>query len=237
MNRLSLYKILVWYNFYVSRSLKFFIDEYYHLYNRGADKRIVFEDVGDHVRFIQLLYLCNDSNPLSSKRYLNRGESLGELMLDDIEEPLVAIGAYCLMSNHFHILTKEINEGGISKFMHRLSTAYTMYFNVKQKRTGVLFQGRFKAEHLDRDEYLKYIFSYIHLNPIKMIDSDWKENGLGDFKNAKKFLQNYSYSSYLDYLEVDRLDNKILNKNVFPDYFPDKLSFEKCINERLLFNE
>jgi putative transposase len=219
----------------VSRNLRFFIDEYYHLYNRGADKRIVFEDKEDHIRFNQLLYLCNDSNPLSSKRYLNRGESLSELMTDDIEEPLVAIGAYCLMSNHFHVLVKEIIEGGISKFMHRLSTAYTMYFNVKNNRTGVLFQGRFKAEHLDSDEYLKYIFSYIHLNPIKIIDSDWKENGLRDFKKAKRFLREYYYSSYLDYLDIKRLNNKILNKRVFPEYFPDKLAFEKCINEWLLF--
>jgi putative transposase len=77
----------------------------------------------------------------------------------------------------------------------------------------------FKAEHLDEDGYLKYIYSYIHLNPVKLIQSDWKEKGLDDIEKTKEFLNNYKYSSYCDYLNLNRRETKILNKKVFPEYF------------------
>jgi putative transposase len=220
----------------MSRNIKFAIGEYYHIYNRGTDKRIVFEFEQDYLRFIHLLYLCNDSKSLSIKRNLNPDDSFEDLMLEE-NEPLVSIGAFCLMPNHFHFLVKEIIENGISKFMHKLSTAYTMYFNLKNERTGVLFQGRFKAEHLDSDRYLKYIFSYIHLNPIKIIDKEWKENGLKDKIASDKFLRSYKFSSYLDYLEEYRLFGKVINKDKFPEYFPTTEMFENCTKEWLHFKE
>jgi putative transposase len=151
------------------------------------------------------------------------------------EETLVNTGAYCLMPNHFHILVKEKAENGTSKFMQKVSTAYSMYFNKKYKRTGGLFEGKFKSQHMSTDRYLKYIFSYIHLNPIKLIDSKWKEKGLKNLKESLIHLKTYQYSSYLDYLKEDRLRLKIIDKKEFPKYFTSINLFEREIFEWLTF--
>ena len=148
---------------------------------------------------------------------------------------LISIGAYCLMPNHFHILITENKEGGISKFMQKLSTAYVMYYNQKYKRTGGLFEGKFKSEHLNTDIYLKYIFSYIHLNPVKIFQKDWKENGIKNKKGILKYLGNYRYSSYLDYVGITRKQNSILNRKAYPNYFPSSKSFNAEILEWISF--
>jgi putative transposase len=108
--------------------------------------------------------------------------------------------------------------------------------NKKYKRSGALFEGKFKAKHADKDEYLKYLFSYIHLNPVKIIDPKWKETGISDKKRAKDFLSTYKYSSYLDYSSwKEREEGNILRKESFPDYFQTKQEFENTIEEWLLY--
>jgi putative transposase len=141
------------------------------------------------------------------------------------------------MPNHFHILITQPEDGDISKFMQKLSTAYVMYYNKKYKRTGGLFEGKFKSQHLNSDRYLKYLFSYIHLNPIKLIDREWKDMDIRNKTVALQYLQEYQYSSFLDYLTIDRVQNKLLNINVFPKYFPSKKTFLKEIIEWLRYNE
>ena len=162
--------------------------EYYHVYNRGVDKRDIYLDNADRLRFNRLLHIANSTKPVVYKL-------VQRLPLDKVEvgERLVAIGAYCLMPNHFHLLVKEIKEGGITSFMEKLMTGYSKYFNKRNNRTGALFQGRFKAEHVDRDEYLKYLYAYIHLNPVKLIDSDWKEKGISNLSKAKKYFGEYPW--------------------------------------------
>ena len=140
------------------------------------------------------------------------------------------------MPNHFHILAKEVIEGGISKFMSKLSTGYSMYFNRKYKRSGSLFEGRFKIIHANRDEYLKYLFVYIHLNPIKLIDPSWKEKGIKDMLKVEKYLASYKYSSYLDYNGVSRLENGLLDINSFPEYFCSKKNLMILIGIGYLIN-
>ncbi len=211
------------------RKVDFSTGEYYHLYNRGNSKQKIFGDKEDHEHFIKLLYLCNSTRSITF-----RDVSMSTYDFDR-EETLVNIGVYCLMPNHFHILAKEKSENGISKFMQKLSTAYSMYFNKKYKRTGGLFEGKFKSQHMNTDRYLKYIFSYIHLNPIKLIDSKWKEKGLKNLKESLAHLKAYQYSSYLDYLKEDRLKVKILDKKEFPKYFASVNLFEKEIFEWLIF--
>ncbi|MCX6712096.1 MAG: hypothetical protein NT041_00195, partial [Candidatus Vogelbacteria bacterium] len=100
-----------------------------------------------------------------------------------------------------------------------------------------LFQGPFKATHLGDDNYLKYMYSYLHLNPVKIIDQDWKENGIGDIDKAKSFLGNYRYSSYWEYLGLDRPEGRILNKEEFPEYFSDKKEFEDFIGDWLSYRD
>jgi len=217
----------------MSRNFTFSIDEYYHLYNRGTDKRVIFIENGDYLRFLALLYLCNTVEAIHRSDFLHT--TFIELMLVQRNETLVDIGAYCLMPNHFHILVHEKVENGISLFMQKVSTAYTMYFNKKYKRSGALFEGRFRAKHIDNDPYLKYMFSYIHLNPVKLIDSEWKENGIKDRIRAREYLDTFKYSSYLDYLLKDtRPQESILYKEGFPNYF-NTATFDQEVNEWLSY--
>ena len=218
------------------RKVSFAPGEYYHLYNRGNDKRKIFHDKQDYGYFMKLLYSSNSKDNFKL-HYLQRSKGFSPFDLENNDQ-LVSIGAYVLMPNHFHILITQKTDSGISKFMQRLSTGYAMYYNQKYKRTGSLFEGKFKSEHLNTDRYLKYIFSYIHLNIIKIIDNLWKENGIRDLDGALKFLNEYQYSSYLDYLNnFARPVSKIVNKKDFPDYFPTAKMFQKEILIWLNYNK
>jgi len=139
------------------------------------------------------------------------------------------------MPNHFHLLIREREEGGITKFMGKLGTGYSMYFNKKYERTGGLFEGRFKARHVDSDRYLKYLFAYIHLNPVKMIEPQWKEVGITNHTHVKKYIDEYEYSSYPDHGGIEREEKLILNTNVFPRYFNKKVDFTKFIDQWLVY--
>ena len=211
--------------------------EYYHIYNRGVDKRIIFLNKYDYNRFILLLHVLNTNKNLKIRDLL-RVNSFGELLGVKNDDPIVAIGAYCLMPNHFHLLITPLADGGIPKFMLKLQTAYSMYFNNKNKRNGALFQGVFKSQHLDTDEYLRYIYSYIHLNPIKLKDKNWKEYGLNTLNSLKEFILNYDYSSIGEYLKDDFT---IINTSVFPEYKKlfksDKEYFKHMIDDWLNYKD
>lgn len=219
------------------RKFIFSIDEYYHVYNRGTDKRLIFLNAEDYNRFVLILHLCNSKGSVDVSNLIREGLSFPDLMDIEVGERLVDIGAYCLMPNHFHLLLREKQENGISLFMKKLLTAYSMYFNIKHKRKGGLFEGPFLARHADTDEYLKYLISYIHLNPIKIFDPRWKEEGIADRLGAKKYLGGYKYSSYLDYLGVKRKEEKILNRDSFPEYFEKFKEFENFIEDWLFYKE
>lgn len=230
----------------MQRKENFVEGEFYHLYNRGNSKQNIFLDNKDRERFIKLLYLAN------SKKQINFKENIVKRKIDawefDRGEPIVSIGAWVLMPNHFHILItipspksdfgqkQKLKKSAISVFMQKVFTSYSKYFNTKYKRTGGLFETNFKSSYIDTDPYSKYIFSYIHLNPVKLIDPIWKENGIKNIENAKNFLESYEWSSYYDYLGKKRDQNKILSKKDFPEYFDDPKIFKKEIFEWLSFN-
>ncbi|MES2930573.1 MAG: transposase [Patescibacteria group bacterium] len=213
------------------RNTPFVADEYYHLYNRGNSKQKIFHDKQDYKRFLLLLHLVNTKEKIVSRLIKEKPFSRHNTMC------LVGIGAYCLMPNHFHLIVKECGEGGISKFMQKLTTAYAMYYNQKYKRSGSLFEGKFKSQHTESDKYLKYLFSYIHLNPLKLIDKDWRNKRTKDKKWFLDFLRTYHYSSYRDYIFIVRPENIILNKEIFPAYFPNEELFEKEVFEWLSYGE
>lgn len=152
-----------------------------------------------------------------------------------LPEDSFSLMAYCLLPNHFHLLIRQNKDVSVSKFILKVATSYSMYFNKKYNRSGGLFESRFKSKHVDSDEYLKYLFSYIHLNPVKLIDESWKENNITDKENARRFLEDYRYSSYSDYLGSKRMESVILNKEEFPEYFAANKDFNFFINEWLLF--
>lgn len=205
------------------RKVNFVLGEYYHLYNRGNSKQKIFRDNQDYQHFVSLLYIFNTEE--NRNIYNLKRNTDFDIYSVANKDPLVSIGAYCLMPNHFHIMLTQNVEGGISKFIQKVMTAYVMYYNNKYQRTGSLFEGKFKSEHTDNDRHLKYLFSYIHLNPVKLIDRDWKEKVVQNSKKIFDYLRGYEYSSYLDFLGIQRVQNKVINIKNFPDYFSDKESF------------
>lgn len=200
------------------RKTPFAPGEYYHLYNRGTNKMDIFLDHKDYSRFQKLLFLCNQQN---APKYSDIETSPGKIWEVEKGETLVNIGLYCLMPNHFHILIKAKEEKDTSKFLLKLLTSYSTYFNKKHDRTGSLFQGKTKSKHITDDNYFKYLFSYIHLNPVKLINPTWKNSGISNTEETVDFLKNYSWSSLLDYQENNRSEYKILDKDEFPAYFLD----------------
>ena len=197
------------------RNIVFTEGETYHVYNRGIDKRKIFFSKGDWKHFQRLLFTCNSTKPIKKASRV-QGVSLD--IRDTIErgDTLVDIYAYAMMPNHFHLLVHEKREAGITKYMSKLLTAFAMYMNKKYNRTGPLMCRPFRAKHVDRDEYFRWLFAYIHLNPLELEESEWKEKGIKHLHNARKFLKEYRYSSYLDYFGKEREESLILNKEALP---------------------
>ena len=191
-----------------TRKTSFANGEFYHVYNRGVDKRIIFTDTHDAHRFLKSMVEFNSTDPVGSL-YENSFRNLGGETAK-IEEKLVNIVAYCLNPNHFHLVLEQLTDGGISEFMKRIG-GYTWYFNNKYRRNGSLFQGVFKDVHIDSNEYLLHVSAYVNLNDrvhklggetAKLIESisSWgeyvekgikgiceKEIILGQFKNVDEY--------------------------------------------------
>ncbi len=188
----------------------FAVDEWYHCYSRGIDKRIVFKDKFDYARFKNLLYLCNSASLIQRSAVAKiKGREIYEVERGD---PYVAIGAYCLMPNHFHLLLRELQEGGISKFMQKVGIAYAMYFNMKNDRVGNLFVKPFRAKHISGDGYFKRVAQYIHLNPVELYEPGWKEGRIGNLRVLENKIRHFEHSSLLDYLAVERAEAVILDR-------------------------
>ena len=188
------------------RNFQFSIGEFYHVYNRGADKRVIFLDDDDKRRFAKLLFLCNSNNSVVFK----------EIPIENVF---------------------RVNRKSRLIDMKKLSTAYAMYFNLKNKRTGSLFEGPFKAQYVDGDQYLEYLYSYIHLNPVKIIEPKWKEQGIKNVKRAKRYVQEYPYSSYADLIGREREESVILNTEAFPRYFSKPKDFESLVRQFLQYED
>lgn len=163
------------------RKVSFAEGEFYHVYNRGTDKRTIFLDDQDFARFLQSMVEFNNLHPVGGlyvSSFINKNQLRHPMSKSQVIEPLVDSGkgteqqeerlveiiAYCLNQNHYHLLLRQVSEKGIEKFMQRIGNGYTKYFNHKYDRTGVLFQGKFKAVHVDSNEYLLHVSAYVNLN-------------------------------------------------------------------------
>lgn len=171
----------------------FSVGEWYHCYNRGVDKRNVFETTEDYDRFLKCLYLGNSVEPfrISDISHLTLAETLAQPRA----EPLAEVGAFCLMPNHFHLLLKEKTEGGITSFMRKLGTGYTMYFNTKCERVGNLFVKPFRSRHVGDDRYFQHCIHYIHCNPAELFEPGWKRGIVTSASTVVEQLRAYPYSS------------------------------------------
>lgn len=172
--------------------------EYYHVYNRGTRRNALFLDKGDYQRFLfGILYLQSPTAFKNVARTCARySPDLGfPVSEEEVQEILktrfVELTAFALMPNHFHLLVKETEEGGIANYMHRVSHGYSKYFGEKHKQSGHLFEGKYKAVRVKDDRHLLYLSAYIHRNPRAL--DQWK---------AREF--DYPYSSLTDFTTANR---------------------------------
>lgn len=148
-------------------------DAWYHVTCRGNDRQVIFKDDEDRRRL--LLQLA-----------------------ENLKLYRVELHAYVLMSNHFHLLIKTTRPN-LRGFMQRFNTSYTVYFNIKHKRTGHVYQGRYKAILIDADAYLLELSRYVHLNPVRI-----KKNSALSIEEKRKILDEYAWSSYRGYVQESR---------------------------------
>lgn len=180
---------------------------YYHIYNRGVEKRNIFLDEQDYHVFLK--YLKEYLSPIESSINLKVEFTLkGSTFKGVARQPKnylnkIELCAFCLIPNHFHLLIKQNEERIIDKFMKSISTRYSMYFNKKYNRVGPLFQGIYKAVLVNNDVYLLHLTRYIHLNPRK--------------HNIKS---SNDYSSYLYYQKINNA--KWINTNDILRFFEKK---------------
>jgi putative transposase len=195
------------------------MSELYHVLNRGVDKRDIFLDDRDRARFVHDLWEFNDTEDVDNTRH--RVPDITGLRDPYIpKERIVDLHGWCIMNNHYHLLISELAEGGLTKFIRRLNVGYANYFNERYKRAGTLFQGRTKKIPIEHDAHFLYILHYIHLNPLDYLKGarSWRLGHIGSADKALKHLDNYRWSSYLDYSGEPNFPS-ILSPELFADVF------------------
>lgn len=220
-------------------------DEIYHIISRGTGDSVIFQDENDYYRGVFSLYEFNTINSIEirkqrelRKKFKASGGATSAIYLDK-RDFFVEILAFCFMPNHIHLLLRQIKENGITNFMRKVGTGYANYFNKKYNRKGHLFQGRFLPVHIKDDKQLKIVFAYIHANPVSIIEPGWKEKGIKEPEKAILFLENYKWSSYLDYIgkknfpsvtKRDFLLEVMGNENGCRDFMDNWINYKKDIN-------
>ena len=169
------------------------MENYYHIYNRGVDKRDIFSDVKDLERFKESMRQFNQVDGIGSlELYRKSVRALGS-HFELKSEPLVATVAFCINPNHFHFILKQLVDGGIAKFLQKLQGGYTYYFNEKNQRSGSLLQGTFKSKLIENDDYFRKIFAYVNQN--------YAVHNIPKNKSAFIFASNTEYESgYFDFV-------------------------------------
>ena len=217
------------------RKEQFTIDSYVHVLNRGTKKLPIVRDDQDRKRFIKSLFYLNDEYvPENWSRELSRLDiplfQRPSTWRD--RQPIVSILAYNLMDNHFHLLLKEIKDGGISRFMHKLGTSMTNSFNLRHKETGSIFQGAYKARMIDDDNYFRYVCVYI------MIKNAFERypGGLGvaisEFDKAYDFALRDMFYSSGEYFQGRNFS--IVEKKDIEDIFETPTDFKMFARECML---
>ncbi|MBI2588985.1 transposase [Candidatus Saccharibacteria bacterium] len=190
--------------------IKIYVPEaFYHVYNRGLDKQLIFIDNTDYSVFLSLFkrYLANETVKDPSRRTYEKLANEVELL------------AYCLIPNHFHLLIYQIDSMGMPKLVQRVLTSYSMYFNKKYKRTGPLFQDTYRASQISSDEYLQHVSRYIHLNP-----KNWRH---WDFSS----LRYYQGSQKADWINVSRVLRIFRNNKEYLEFVADYEDYKRSIDE------
>jgi len=232
------------------------VGDYVHVYNRGNRKQVIVKNTQDSWRFLQALRFFNDTH--SSLNILRQIQvqqlqlqaqasplltpsvnSELQLQADTMfrlgwpkdwpeKNPLVKILCYCLVPNHFHLLLKEIIEGGISKFMQKLGLGYTKYSNIKYEEVGRLFQGPYQYKLVGDDQiYLEYLSTYIQVKNVLELFPGGIQAAEKNINQAMKFLEEYIFSSCPDFLGVRK--SLIIDKDVLGEIFPTPGDYRKFV--------
>lgn len=196
-----------------SRKIPLVNDQVYHIYNRGTEKRRIFLNRRDYQRFLKTLQYYQYDGPKPKFSHFSQAKSLKL----NLSKKIVEIWVYCLMPNHFHLLLKQIRDGGITEFISKLTNSYTKYFNTKHDRVGLLFQGEFKSTLVEKDEQLLHVQRYIHLNPVSSFLVEKPED--------------WEWSSYNEYLGTD--DKKICVKEEILGFFKSIKEFKKFTDNQI----
>ena len=220
------------------RKESFGLGDYVHVYNRGNRKQAIANDIEDKDHFLQMLVYFNTEvippNPFQDLRTKLR-PGLKEFIWPDYwqpRKPIVKILAFILMKNHFHLLLEEVVENGIAKFMQRLGTGMTMYYNTKHKETGRLFQGVYRAKIVDKDVYLKYLNVYIQVkNGFELYNGGF-EMAMKEFDKAYKWVTEFPYGSLSHY--YGKVATPIVDKELFLEIFASPDDYKSFAKECML---
>ena len=194
--------------------------EYYHIFNRAVNKQVIFHDTSDYFRFL-FLTLYFQSPIIFQQLGRKVKEFVQSRALDNVEEDeiikkrRVELVAFCIMPNHFHLIVKELDEGGIAAYMQRVLTSYSKYYNTKYQKSGHVFQGPYRAVHIADDRQLLHLSAYIHRNPREI--SKW-------FKKEDQYI----WSSYQDFIDENRWGNLIM-PDIVIGQFKDKAEYENFV--------
>lgn len=197
------------------RKVKFVNEEYYHIFNCGVDKRIVYQGLSDLDRFFISMQEFNTIEPIGSI-YENR---FHKNKLGNSVPKLVDFICYCLNPNHYHFILQQVADKGVEKFMHKLGLGYTNFFNKKYKRSGALFQGKFKAVHINSNEYLLHVSAYVNLN--------YKVHNLKKFGGRTSKLWQSSWEEYVNG------EKGICKKDIILDQFGNAEEYRKFAQDAL----
>ena len=201
--------------------------------NRGVEKRDIFLDSSDFVRFVHNLYEANDRACMTS--HADRRMSEIGSRTSRRRERIVDVHGWCLMKNHFHLILSPREDKGISRFIQKVNIGYAMYFNQKYKRSGTLFQGKTKKIPIESEAHFYHILHYVHLNPLDYLDGagDWREREIENSGAALAHLKQYKWSSYLDYCGIKNFPSVITREffgEVFGDYDKEISRYLKSIS-------
>jgi|SRR3989344_1359144 len=208
--------------------------EFYHVLNRGVDKRNIFLNDKDHLRFVHDLFEFNDTANAVAVNYYAQSTDVGRPKVGRKRELLVYLHCFCLMPNHYHLLLSPARDNGIPLFMKKLNGGYAKYFNEKYKRIGALFQGKYKSVSIQRDAHFLHIPFYIHFNPLDLIMPEWRQNKLKNIKKAEQYLESYRWSSHSDYLGHKNFSS-VTQRNSLSKFFENKQEYKNKTREMLRF--
>ena len=204
------------------RNIRIAPGEYYHVFNRGVNKQLIFHDHTDRIRFLFIvLYfqspvilqnISRSVQPFIKHSVFNLDK---ETEQEIIKSRFIELASFCLMPNHFHFIIKEVEENGIARYMQRVLNSYTKYYNTRYNKSGHLFQGPYKATHVGSNEQLLHLSSYVHRNPRELKEWFNKES-------------NYQWSSYQDFVNKNRFE-QLLVFDIISEQFKSKKEYNKFV--------